>query len=373
MGNSGASTKLKALRERRGLAAAELAKLAAVSRQTIYSIEEGSYVPNTIVSLRLARALDARVEDIFQLEAAPEPARGISRAVLLQDWHHRMGRIARVTRIGDRVVAVPQAAFAASLPLGNARINDHGVKRKAGQKIAIDAVHETQDLVIAGCDPALSVLERALSQSGIGVLLISCGSRQALRWLQQGYVHLAGCHLLDSHTGEHNLPMLRHVFPEQSVRAVTFASWEQGLLTVAGNPKTIRSVADLSQPGISIVNRERGSGSRQLLDSCLRSAGLASATVAGYDQIAGGHLAAARRVATGKADCCVASRAAASLYGLHFISLQETRFELCFSSEAAFIPPMRTLLDVLNGAWLRSQLHSFAGYDTATTGELRQS
>ncbi len=97
---------------------------------------------------------------------------------------------------------------------------------------------------------------------------------------------------------------------------VTFASWEEGIVVRRGNPKAIRSLANLGRKNVTLVNREKGSGSRALFDKGLRRTGIAASAVSGYDNLASGHLAAAKEIASGAADCCIATRSAARCYGL---------------------------------------------------------
>lgn len=244
MAKHATTTTLKQFRELRELTAAELAKAAGVSRQTIYAIEDGSYVPNTSVALRLARVLGAHVEELFRLHDEPPLEKTLNRAVLLQNWNQRDGRMVRVGRVGDRLIAAPQAARSAYLPVSNGWINDRFISREAGQKISVETYAANTDgqLVIAGCDPALSMLERLLTPSGVDVISIPCSSRQALRWLRQGVVHVAGSHLFDRRSGEHNLSALRQVFPSETMHVVGFAQWEQGLLVARGNPKAVKTL-----------------------------------------------------------------------------------------------------------------------------------
>ena len=374
-----AKTELKRWREQRGVAAADLAHAAGISRQTVYAMEDGSYVPNTTVALRLARALEVRVEELFRLDDdGPIEESAEVRAVLLGEWRESDGRFAQVCRVGEKVIATPVPVRSPHLPLANGWIVERSRSRAAGQRVAVQMTREDlktcgRQLVIAGCDPALSLLAETLGASGVEAITVSCSSRQALAWLRDGLVHVAGSHLFDRKAGEHNLPVLRRLFPGSQLQAVTFAQWEQGLVVRAGNPKSLRGINDLARADVSITNRERGAGCRELLDSGLRETGISAKEIAGYDRIALGHLAAAASVAEGKADCCIASRSAAMVFGLGFVPLEEERFELCLASDSLPSPANRALMDVLNSRALRSRLRRWAGYETAETGSVRHS
>lgn len=199
---------------------------------------------------------------------------------------------------------------------------------------------------------------------------VPCSSRRALEYLKQGRVHTAGSHLRDSGTGDYNVPLINKLFPGGGIRIVTFAVWEQGLVLSRGNRKNIRNIPDLADKQAIVINREKGSGSRDLLDKGLRKAGIAAKTLTGYDNLADGHLSAAYAVAIGDADCCVATRSAARRFGLDFIPLAVERFDLTFSKASLDLPAVKTMLDLLNRATLKRKLETIAGYDTAHTGEV---
>jgi molybdate-binding protein len=225
-------------------------------------------------------------------------------------------------------------------------------------------------LVLAGCDPALSVLAGELKSAESEVIIVPCSSQEALNWLKEGLVHVAGTHLRDRATGEYNVPAVTALFGKGNIRIVTFAEWEQGLVVQRGNPKRIRSVADLGGKKITIVNREKGSGARGLLDSNLRDAGIRSSNLTGYDRIVPSHLAAAVAVASSQVDCCVATVSAAKCLGLDFIALSRERFDLIIASSGMETAGIRALLDVLNRASLRRKLAMLAGYEVKHTGEM---
>ena len=364
-------TQLDVIRTRRGIGAAQLAKLAGVSRQTIYAIEAGDYVPNTALALHLARILEVRVEDLFQLEADP-PAAPRTLAADLIGQPARPGQPVQLCRVGKRLVGVPALPRTMTLPSADGVLAE-SARQNSTAKVQIlrDDAIDGRRLLIAGCDPGMSLLSRHLARfDDVDIVSASCSSRQALEWLKKGAVHIAGSHLRDSSTGEFNLPAVRRLFPKNAVKVVTFAIWEQGLVIAAGNPKAIRGVADLARKNVRIVNREPGAGSRELLDRELRAAGIDSARVNGYDRIAYGHLPAALGVSLGEGDCCIATRSAARAFGLAFIPLATERYDLVMRRQSSRLPAVEALLDVLNRAAIRRKLELLAGYDTRHTGEV---
>lgn len=366
-------TQAGAIREQRGISAAELARAVGVSRQTIYAIEGGEYVPNTSVALQLARILEVRVEDLFALEAEPPaPPAPVAAELLGGTRNARKGQPVQLCRVGNRTMAVAAWPQPAVLPLADGVVAEnpkrgHQVKVRVFQAEA----NEARRLLIAGCDPGIALLAQHLARfDDVDLVVAPSSSQQALEWLKQGTIHVAGTHLRDLPSGEYNLPFIRRLFPASAVQVVTFAIWEQGLVMQAGNPKNIHAVGDLARKNVCIMNREKGAGSRELLDQKLREAGIAPSSVKGYDRVAPGHLPAALAVSTQEADCCVATRSAARAFGLSFLPLATERYDLVVRRSQSRLPAVQALLDVLNRAAIRRRLETLAGYDTSHTGEV---
>jgi putative molybdopterin biosynthesis protein len=365
------ATRLHEMRQSRGLGAAEIARRVGVSRQTIYAIESGDYVPNTTVALQLARVLDVTVEDLFSISAgtSDQPLADIDAELLATAGdRYSTGELVRIGRVGSRTIAVPAPRFPTFLSDADGAIATQSKARATIRSVAESATSRNS-LVVAGCDPALSVLSSELKSAGTDVISVPCSSQEALHWLRKGLVHVAGTHLRDRATGEYNLPLVTSLFGKASVRVVTFAEWEQGLVVRRGNPKRIRSVADLGGERITIVNREKGSGARDLLDSNLRAAGIPSQSVGGYERVEPSHLAAALAVANSQADCCVATVSAAKCLGLDFLPLSTERFDLIVASSEIDTAGIRALFDSLNRASLRRKLAMLAGYEVRHTGD----
>jgi molybdate-binding protein/DNA-binding XRE family transcriptional regulator len=358
------------IRRSRGVGAASLAKKVGVSRQTIYAIEAGSYVPNTEVTLRLSRELEVPVEDLFSLSAEePEVPESLPTEVLSATEVGK-GQAVRVCRVGNRIVSIPVSASPFYLPEADGVISKIGhAPGKAELMVFGREEVAPRKLVLAGCDPAIGILSRFVEKlSGIEIVSAAASSKLALRWLQEGKVHIAGSHLEDPETGEFNLPFIRREFPDEDFAVITFARWEEGFVTAAGNPKKIKTAEDLTKKSVRFVNREPGSGSRALLDRLLGEAGIPAKRVRGYDGVAYGHLAAAFEVLAKETDCCLATRSAARTFGLDFVPLQSERYDFVMRRETLDTPMAQGFLDVLQRASLRRRLEVLAGYDTAQTG-----
>jgi len=367
--------RLTEIRKGRGVAAAELARRAGVTRQTIYAIESGSYLPNTELALLIAQELEVRVDEIFSLmPLAPLSPDSMSAEVLTSSGappaKGQPVRVCQVDGASKRWVAVPVSATPYLMPEADGVLD---ATSPAARLLVVSKQEAEADsgkrLVLAGCDPATGMLSRMVErETQVEILSAPASSRLALSWLKEGKVHIAGSHLEDPATGEFNLPYIRQEFPKRNeILVVTFARWEEGLVVAPGNPKALREVADLiGNRNVQIVNREPGSGSRALLDKLL--AGADARLVKGYESIAYGHLAAAYQVLSGGADACLATRSAAQTFGLDFIPLHSARYDLVMRRQTAELPAVRAFLDVLQRATLRRKLELLAGYDTTETG-----
>jgi putative molybdopterin biosynthesis protein len=360
------------IRKSRGVGASDLARRVDVSRQTIYAIEAGTYVPNTEVALNLARELEVTVDELFSLQDGSQKSAESLTAEVLSATAPAKGQPVRICQIGSRWASVPVSASPYYMPEADGVIQRTGRKKGRADLVVFakeEAAHKR--LVLAGCDPATGLLSRMVEKiSGVEIVSAAASSKLALSWLSEGKVHIAGSHLEDPKTGEFNLSFIRKQFPDEDFSVVTFARWEEGLVMGAGNPKGVRKIEDLARKSITFVNREPGSGSRALLDKLLEKAGMDAQKVQGYGRIAYGHLAAAYCVLSGEADVCLATRSAAQTFGLDFVALHSERYDLVMRKRTADLPAVKAFLDVLQRATLRRKLEVLAGYDTSQTGTI---
>ena len=362
------------LRRQRGISAASLASAVGVSRQTVYAIESGSYVPNTSVALKLARVLDVSVEQLFTLEeSAGTPLYTEIVELLSEERNMQPGQALQLCGVDGRVIAASPEPSTWGLPqadailLGPCRNLKRIGKTKAG--ILKEDWNKSDRLLLAGCDPGASVLARHLRRKNIELVITYQNSSRALELLKDGVIHVAGTHILDDKTGESNLPKINKMFAKDSVAVVAFALWEEGIVVSPGNPKNIRSASDFVRRDVKIINREPGAGCRLLLDSLLHRLGLAGKDVKGYERLALGHLPAARQVHDKQADCCISTRAAARVFGLNFIPLATKRYDLVLHKTHLKLPQVEALIETLGRASLRRELEGFAGYDMKSAGD----
>jgi molybdate-binding protein/DNA-binding XRE family transcriptional regulator len=365
-------TSLGKLRRQRGLSAIHLATAVGVSRQTIYAMEAGTYVPNTAVALRLARTLNTPVEELFTLgDSIPSPKLRSELATLLPgSGAVQEGQTVQLCRVEKRLMASSPSPVQWYFPATDAVVADKPSRRgKTRVQIFQEEDDFTNRILVAGCDPGISVLSRHVQAAGIELVLAHRNSSQALSLLKEGCVHVAGTHLRDEASGESNLPEIGRLFAKNSVAVIAFAVWEEGILTARGNPKNIRGIEDFSRNDVSIVNREKGAGSRALLDSRLKRMRIAARSVRGYNDLAPGHLPAAWKVQSGAVDCCLATGAAARVLGLNFIPLVSERYDLVIRKQYLALPRIQNLFDTLSRSDFRRELEGLGGYDTRVAGQ----
>ncbi|MGL4649493.1 MAG: substrate-binding domain-containing protein, partial [Caldilineaceae bacterium] len=192
-------------------------------------------------------------------------------------------------------------------------------------------------LAMGSHDPTLELVGDHLHATQPDVLFCSAhvGSLAGLHAILRGDAHLAGVHLLDDRTGLYNEPALRALFEPLGRHAVLigFVQRVQGLVVAQGNPHNLRTTGDAVVRGIRIVNRQRGSGTRVLLDRELRLLGVEPATVRGYGDEEQSHSAVAAVVASGRADCGLGIEAGARARGLDFVPLFKERYDLAIPVE----------------------------------------
>jgi molybdate-binding protein/DNA-binding XRE family transcriptional regulator len=366
------ANRVEAIRKSRGIGAADLARRVDVRRQTIYAIESGNFLPNTELALKLARELEVTLDDLFSLSGGSLKAPEVLATEVLSATPATPGQPVRVCQIDDRWVSVPVSATPYYLPEADGIVKKATPRDSRADLLVFSKEDAAQKrLVLAGCDPATSLLSHMVEKiSGVEIVSAAASSKLALQWLKEGKVHIAGSHLEDPKTGEFNLPYIREEFPDEDFQVFTFARWEEGFVVAPGNPKHVRRASDLVSRSLLLTNREPGSGSRALLDKILTASVIEPKNVLGYHNVAYGHLAAAYSVASGAADVCVATRSAAQTFGLDFVPLHSARYDLVIRKRTAELPSMKAFLDVLQRATLRRKLEVLAGYDTTHTGSL---
>lgn len=224
--------------------------------------------------------------------------------------------------------------------------------------------------VVGSHDLALSILVDLLKHKDkeVKIEVTHAGSLGGLIALQEERADLAGIHLMDEETGEYNYPYVKRILPGREVAIVHLAYRIQGLMFVRGNPKEIKGIVDLKRPDVTFVNRQKGAGTRVLLDIQLRHLGIAPHEINGYNQELDTHLAVGMIIARGEADVGLGIKAAARSCHLDFLPLFRERYDLVMLTAKYHSPLMAPLLEIISSDDFRKSVTSIGGYDTDQTG-----
>jgi putative molybdopterin biosynthesis protein len=366
-GSTASGMRLRLARQARGFSQQQLAGTAGVSRQAVSAVESGLSDPSLRVALALAKALGLTVEELFG-PSVPPPAVAAR-------------PLAPLGEPGARVALAPMGEGFVALPLTGTAVIRAGfgpaggladpVPARAGRGLrSVRPIGPPRPtLVVAGCDPAIPLLEAPLGllDPPAGLAWWSCASAQALALAADGLVHAAGAHLRGP-SGDYNTGPAQELL-RQGAEVIGFCSWREGLVLRPDLAGAITGVGDIARAGLRLVNREPGSEARRVLDRELAAAGIEPARLAGYDTRAAGHLQVAAAIDAGLADAGVASEPAALAYGLAFVPLASERFDLVIPAAQAGSREIQGLLKVLSSSWLLDQLAGLPGYDPSHCGE----
>ena len=227
--------------------------------------------------------------------------------------------------------------------------------------------------VICGQDIMLDILSRYLQHhpNGVQALRSYTGSYNGLYALYHGSVQVATAHLWDGETNQYNIPYVKRLLPGIPAVIIHLANRMQGIYVVKGNPKGIKGLEDLRQSGITMVNREKGSGTRILLDEHLRKLGINANSIAGYERECFSHLAVASTVARGEADFAIGNeKASQQVKGIAFIPLQPESYELVIKKEDINKPHFQAVLQIIRSMEFKLELEGIGGYDLNDLGKI---
>jgi len=285
-----------------------------------------------------------------------------------------------VGRVGDKLLAAPlsrgagvitslvQADGLALIPRGTQGLD-------AGQQVKVQLYRSKAEIektvfCIGSHDLTLDLISQFLAEQDRRFVSANVGSQGGLIALRRGEAHLAGSHLLNPETGEYNISYIRQYMPNIPVKVLALVGREQGLLVKRGNPKGVQSLKDLTNPNIQFMNRQRGAGTRVLLDYHLKLMTIAPERIVGYSQEEYTHLGVAAAIASGRADCGLGIAAAAQALELEFIPLFQERYDLVIPklfAEEELLAPLFRLLDERR---FREAVSQLLGYDVSVMGRI---
>jgi len=286
-----------------------------------------------------------------------------------------------VGKVGDKLLAAPLARGAgiiSSLVRADGLVLlPCGVQgADAGDEVDVRLYRSRAELnqtvfCIGSHDMTLDLLAQFLSGRNRRLASANVGSLGGLIALKRGEAHMAGAHLLDPASGEYNLSFILQYLSGVSVKVYGFVGREQGLMVKRGNPKGVKNLIDLSRPEIHYVNRQRGAGTRMLLDFHLSKTGIRVDSIQGYTLEEYTHLGVAAAIASGRGDCGLGIPAAAKSLNLEFIPLFQETFQLIIPKIFAESDLLVPLFEVLDDHVFQQAIAKMPGYDVSQMGRLK--
>lgn len=231
----------------------------------------------------------------------------------------------------------------------------------------------SQRLVICGQDVLLDILARHLERhpNGARALRHHVGSFSGLLALYQGKAHLVSSHLWDGDKEIYNTTYVRYILAGIPAVIVHLACRMQGFYTAKGNPKGIKAWQDLMRPDVVMINREKGCGTRVLLDEQIRRLGMDRRQISGYEREENSHLAVASAVSRGEADVALGhEKASLQVRGIDFVPLQKERYELVIKKEDMDKIPFQAVIEILQSREFKNELQGLGDYDLTELGEI---
>jgi putative molybdopterin biosynthesis protein len=245
----------------------------------------------------------------------------------------------------------------------------------AGAEVDISLLRSLPEIegtivAIGSHDPILDLAASELRTRDPRVTLASSnvGSLGGLIALRDGLCHLAGSHLLEPETGEYTIPYVEQMLGGRDIAIVRLVHREQGLIVAPGNPLGLSGISDLARPELRYVNRQRGAGTRVLLDYELQRAGIDAAGLSGYSREEPTHLAVAAAIAADRADCGLGVQAAARAFGLDFVPITQEPYDLVLERRTAESERLAPLWALMETAEFRAAVEALGGYDTSEMG-----
>lgn len=227
--------------------------------------------------------------------------------------------------------------------------------------------------IISGQDIMLDILARhlELNYKGFHAFRSYEGSYNGIYELYQGKVNVATAHLWDGDTDKYNLPYVKRMLPGVPAVVVHLAKRMQGFYVAKGNPKNIKGWDDLRRPDIIMINREKGSGTRVLLDEHLRKRGINHLNINGYNNECSSHLAIASAVSRGEADIGIGNeKSGLQVKGIDFIPIKQENYDLIIKKEDFNSPNYQAILKVINSVEFKAEIQGIGGYDLTDTGKI---
>ena len=210
-----------------------------------------------------------------------------------------------------------------------------------------------------------------IQTEGYRVLRSNMGSYRGLHSLYMDEVTLCTSHMWDGDSDTYNEPYVKRIVPGTACVIINLAYRIQGFYVKKGNPKKITKWEDIAKDGIRLINREKGAGTRVLLDEKIKKLGISVKMIAGYDNEETSHLSIASAVARGDADVGIGTEKVALQVGaVDFIPMQKERYDLVIKKEKLADEKYARILEIVKSSQFKNEIDGLGGYDTKDTGKI---
>ena len=299
---------------------------------------------------------------------------------LISSLKHREYVRVKMGLVDDKLIATPLARGAgAAMSLvradGFCIIDKNSEGVEAGDEVDIKLLRTLPELystliAIGSHDLMLDIIDDLMLRTNTGVSLSSThvGSMGGLMALLRAECHLAPTHILDPESGVYNIEIIKEIFKPHTVALIKGAGRTQGIMVKKGNPLDIKGLSDLTH--CRFVNRQRGAGTRILLDYQLDALGISSKDIDGYTREAATHMAVAAAVAGESADAGLGIYSAANSMELDFIPVADEEYDFALRKDDLDLHQMKIFIDVLKSDALKQNLSDLGGYNTERSGEV---
>jgi putative molybdopterin biosynthesis protein len=221
-------------------------------------------------------------------------------------------------------------------------------------------------------DPILDMLHTYMKKSYPEFYIFSAntGSTDGLKALNMGYTDIAWSHLFDPKTGEYNIPFLSTYLPNVKAVAVNLFHRDLGFIVSPRNPFHIRGFEDLPQKRVTLVNRQKGSGTRVLLDYHLKRLGISPSKINGYEKEVFTHFEVGLSILSKEADVGIATIAVSKLLGLPFIPITRESFDMLLDQSTFFERGVQAFIEILTSQAFRKKVEGLGSYDFNNSGKV---
>lgn len=289
----------------------------------------------------------------------------------------------KLGNVDERLIATPLnrgagvvTSFVKADGLLEIPINSEGYE--AGQEIEVELLKDEDEIrntlmVIGSHDPLIDAVSDLMRKKHMDKYVSSAhvGSMGGIMAIKRGEAHIAGIHLLDEETGEYNTSFIKRYLGNEKILLIQCVKRVQGLMVAPDNPKNIKGLEDIARDGLRYVNRQKGSGTRILLDYLIRKSDIPAHDIYGYEREEFTHMSVAALVASGSADAGMGIYSAAKAYGLDFIPVCEEQYDFIMPARFAELETVKHFVQILQSEEFKMELDRLGGYKAVNPGEMQ--